>query len=73
MNHETRIKRIESAAKKRESDARQFVQRITRDGVKYFIDGVEVDAAIFARECYRRGAQDERIAVDILGFDAIAE
>ena len=71
MTNKSRLAKLESARPGQlATDNREFIQRIDGDGVKYFIDGVEVDAAQFGREC-NRGKADENITVTILGFGAI--
>lgn len=78
MNAKARIQKLESAkAGQAATDNRDFVQTITLGGVIYKIDGVEVDAATWAREwkAYDRShaGEDQRIQVSIIGFDAIEE
>jgi hypothetical protein len=78
MNAKARIQRLENARPANgEKDNRDFVQMITLGDVIYKIDGVEVDAVTWARECkaydQSHAGEDQRIQVSIIGFDAIEE
>lgn len=75
MNTKARITKLESAKPATVTDNRDFVQTITLGGVIYKIDGVEVDAVTWARECkaYDRSHEGEyqKIQVTLIGWDAI--
>lgn len=78
MNTKQRIAKLEGARPATvEADNRQFIHRIGADGVTYFIDGVEVDAAKWAHECkaydQSHAGEDQQIKVTVLGLDAIQE
>jgi hypothetical protein len=76
MNTRQRIVKLESVTPGQVvADNRDFVQTITLDGVLYKIDGVEVDAAKWAREMkvYDWSHEDNKIQVSIMGWDAIQE